>query len=220
MQNFMGYDFNSELFQDITHNDFIPMMNCLNANIKKFNKNDIILMADDKITFVGIIASGKVKVVKEDIIGNSSLLTEIESGGIFGEAIVCMGITKSPVTVFAVVESYVVFIDFNKIINTCSNNCSFHSTLIKNMLKIIAKKTVEQNLKIEILSKKGIREKVKAYLINEANKNNSMNFEIPFNRTLLAEFLCTDRSALSKELCKMRDEGLIKFNKNKFEILN
>jgi len=114
----------------------------------------------------------------------------------------------------------VLFIDYKKIVHTCSSACSFHNMLIENMIKVIAEKNLMLNQKLEYVSKGTTKDKLMMYLNVQAKKNNSKKFSIPFSRNELADFLCVDRSAMSRELCRLRDEGLINFNKNSFEIFD
>lgn len=207
------------LFEKIAQKDLESILNCLQAKKKTYQKEEIIQRAGEKIQQIGLIVSGKVKISRDDFYGNSSLLDEIGEGNIFGEVFLCMEIQESPVTVIAISNCEILFLNFNQMLFTCDNQCPFHTQLIKNMLKIIAQKTLMQNLKIDILSKKGIRERIQTYLFYEMKKAKTTTFEIPFNRKKLAEFLCVDRSALSNELSKMQKEGFILFKKNKFKIL-
>ena len=152
--------------------------------------------------------------------GNRNILTNISQSGLFGETFVCSNIKYIPVTVVAFTKCEILFIEFQKITKFCPSNCNFHNTLINNMLYIIANKNILLNNKIEILSAKTIRDKLISYFnIQINNSNNNSKFTIPFNRDALADFLNINRSSMSRELSKMRDDGIIKFNKNKFEIL-
>jgi CRP-like cAMP-binding protein len=113
----------------------------------------------------------------------------------------------------------IMFIDCKRIIKTCNNACVFYWNLIENMLSVIARKNIMLNQKMEILSKRTTREKLLAFFNTQVQMNHSKKFSIPYNREGLAFYLCLDRSALSRELSNMRDEGLLKFNKNEFEII-
>lgn len=205
------------LFKGIGYSDFEKMYPCIEAKTQSYKKDDILLLAGDSINFVGIILSGGVKIIKEDSGGNTAILTELTAPELFGEVFACAGIDCSPVTIRASEKSEVLFINYRKIINSCSSACGFHSKLIENMLRLIAQKNLMLNQKIEILSKRTIREKL--FLFFDMQRGMANKFTIPYNREELAHYLCADRSALSNELCKMRDEGLIRFNKNNFEIL-
>jgi CRP-like cAMP-binding protein len=105
-------------------------------------------------------------------------------------------------------------------VRCCSSACDFHFKLIENMLKIVAEKNIRLNEKIILLSRRTIREKVLYYLLAESGKSENRIITIPFNRNELADYICVDRSALSRELCKMRNEGIIDFHKNRFKLLD
>lgn len=205
------------LFHGIPFSDFKSMFDCLSAKTTAYKKNDILLLTGNTVNFIGLLLSGSVKILKEDMGGNITLLTEIQVPELFGEVFACAGIVHSPVTVQAAKDCSVLYMDYKKIITTCSSACRFHSRLIENMLHLIAEKNLLLNQKIEILSKRTTREKLLSFF--DAYKGNSKKFTVPYNREEMAQYLCVDRSAMSNELCKMRDQGLIRFNKNVFELL-
>jgi len=204
------------LFANVDMSDIKLLLNCLSAKTERFKENETIFLAGNKAEFVGIVLSGQVQVVKEDFYGNKNIVAFIEKGQLFGEAFACADLKILPVSVFSAENSEIMLIDYRKIITTCSNTCSFHSKLIYNMLRIVANKNIILSQKIEFISKRTTKEKLLAYLSSEAKKAGSNSFSIPFSRQELADFLSVDRSAMSAELCKLRDSGVIEFNKNKF----
>ena len=123
-----------------------------------------------------------------------------------------------PLSVVTLERSQILFIDYRKIITTCSSSCEFHTRLISNMLQILAAKNISLMQKMEHITKRGTREKLLSYLSEQAVFQKSSTITIPFNRQELADFLSVDRSAMSKELCKMRDEGILEFQKNQFTL--
>lgn len=209
---------NNPLFQGIAFSDFERMLACLSAKTAHYKKDEVILLSGAAVSFVGLILSGGVKVLKEDADGRIVLLAELGVSGLFGEVFACAGIDHSPVTVQAAENAEILFINYRRIITSCTAACPFHARLIENMLKLIARKSLALNQKIEILSRRTTRGKLLAFF--DMQKGMAKKFTIPYNREELADFLCVDRSAMSNELCKMRDEGLITFNKNEFEILS
>ena len=206
---------NNTLFQGIAFSDFEKMIECLSAKITTYKKNDTIIQSGDTINFVGIILSGNIKITKEKPNNQTTTIAEIGPTELFGEEIACAGITHSPITIQATENTEILLIDYKRINTSCTSACPFHRRLIKNMLKLIAIKNLIQTQKIEILSKRTTREKLLTYL--ETQSGTTKKFTIPYNREELAQYLCVDRSAMSNELCKLRKEGLIKFNKNTFE---
>ncbi len=205
------------LFAGIAFSDFEQMFGCLSARTVNYKKGDIILLSGDAVRFVGLVLSGGVQVMKEDKDGNVAILTELTVSDIFGEVFACAGIDHSPVTVQAAENAEILLIDYKKIITSCSGACPFHARLIENMLRLVARKSLMLNQKIEILSKRTTREKLLCFF--DTQRGMAKKFTIPFNREEMARYLCVDRSAMSNELGKMRDEGLIRFHRNEFEII-
>ena len=206
------------LWNGIGFTDFESVLNCLSAKIAEYKKDDVILLSGNSVNFVGMVLSGSVQVIKEDIDGRITILTVLGVSELFGEVFACAGVMQSPVTVLATEDTEVLLMDYKKIISSCSAVCPFHAKLIENMLRIMAYKNLILNQKIEILSKRTTREKLLTFF--EIQRGIAKKFTIPYSREELAHYLCVDRSAMSNELCKMRDEGLIKFHKSTFEIPN
>lgn len=204
------------LFAGMTDLNIQEILSCLSATVRQAGKNTFILSADDSVHFVGLILSGSVHVVREDFWGRKDILSQLGPCELFAEAFSFAHTEKVPVGVLAVEKTEIMLIDCRKIIKTCPTACVFHSQLISNMLEIIANKNVLLMQKIEQLSKRTTREKLLSYLSAEAQKAGSSSFEIPFNRQELADYLSVDRSAMSNELGKMRDEGLIDFERSHF----
>lgn len=209
----------NDLFNGIEGDNLKSILSCLSAKTSVFKKDEFIYMTGENVCFIGILLKGQLVVLKEDENGNMNILSEVSPSDMFGEALACAEIEISSVTVQAVEDSEILLIDYKKIIKTCPSACTFHTLLIENMLKILAKKTIMLKQKMEIISKRTIREKLMAFFAIQKNISNSNVFLIPYNREQLSNYLYVDRSAMSRELSKMRDEGLIKFKKNRFELI-
>ncbi len=207
------------LFKDVPPDDLKIMLACLNGITRTYKRNNYIIRADDPINLVGIILSGKAQVLKHSISGTNTIISELGVCDIFAESYVCAGVSKSPVSVYTITETQVYFLDYKRIITVCTSACGHHVKLIENMLKLIAHKNISLNKKLEFISKRTIRERLLAYLEFHAQNSASGDFSIPFNRTQLADYLCADRSALTRELYKLQEEGLVEFEKNKFRLL-
>ena len=217
MKNIFEKIKNNPLFEGIAFEDFDRLLNCLSAKTVCYKKGEIILLSGNSVSFVGLVLSGHIKIIKEDKNGNITILTELSSPELFGEVFACAEIEHSPVTVQASKDCEILFIDYKRIVISCAAACPFHAKVIGNMLKLIAKKNLLLNQKNEILSQRTIRGKLISFFDNQ--RGMAKNFTIPYNREELASYLCVDRSSMSRELCKMRDEGLIKFTKNHFVFL-
>ncbi len=204
------------LFDTIDENQIKSMLSCLVASENSFEKNEFIYQTGDRVSKIGIILSGSINIIKEDFWGNRSIISHISIGDLFGESFSFSGNNKITMDVLSNEKTEVLFIDYGKIITTCSSACEFHTTLIRNMLKILANKNVTLTGKMEHLTKRTTKEKLLSYLSEQSIKYESNSFTIPFNRQELADYLSVERSAMSNELSKMRNEGLISYNKNNF----
>lgn len=217
MKKYLDIMRNNLLFGGITPLELESMLGCLEARSQSYGKKETILLSGSPIDFVGMVLSGSVKIIKEDMDGNDVLLAEIGVGELFGEVFACAEISHSPVSIVAMDNSEVMFFNYQKIITTCQRSCVFHAKLTENMLRILAQKNLLLNQKIDILSKRSLREKILCYFMYQSKGKRV--FAIPLNREELASYLSADRSALSAELSKMQKDGLILYHKNQFEML-
>jgi CRP-like cAMP-binding protein len=209
----------SSLFEGISGPEIERLLDCIPARHKKIEKNGTVFMAGAEPVWAGVLLSGTLLVVRDDFWGNRSIVTRIEAGEIFGEAFALGGIKKMPLSVRAAEKSEVLLLDGGHIITICSSRCPYHARLVKNMVRILALKNSVLVKKMELLTRRGTREKLLSYLSAEARLAKSSAFVIPFNRQELADYLSVDRSAMSAELCRMRNAGLIRFHKNNFELV-
>ncbi len=207
------------LFDEIDDNNLIKMLSCLGAKVLSFDKKYTVFSEGSKAKYIGIVLSGSVHTVLIDYDGNRSILSNMEASDVFAEDYACAEINSIPVTIVANEPSEVMLIDCSHILHTCSNNCGFHQQLIYNLMKDLATKTIMFHQKVEITSKRTTREKLMTYLSIEAKKTSSSSFDIPFDRQELADYLEVDRSGLSAEISKLRNEGVLESNKNHFKLL-
>jgi CRP-like cAMP-binding protein len=209
-----------KLFQGLSEQELESVLKCLNAKAHIYKKDSIITLNGDKVKDVGVIMSGSIMIIKEDAAGRQNILAHLSESDTFGEVFACAGIKKSPVTVTASAESEVLFVEYRRLITTCNSSCVFHAKIIQNMLQLIAQKSLELNKKIDYLIINSMRQKLVMYMLEQYDIHQNNNFEIPLNRSELADFLNVDRSAMSRELSRMRNDGLVTFCKNKFTLLN
>ena len=207
------------LFAGISGADVESLLRCLSAGHKRFDKNSLIFTEGDEIKNIGVVLRGAVHIMREDFWGKRNILARIETGGIFGEAFACAGIEKLPVSVAAAEESEIMFINAKRIMTGCSSACTFHAVLRNNLTLILARRNVMLTQKLEHITQPTTREKLLSYLSGQSRLAGSGVFVIPFNREELADYLSVDRSAMSAELSKMRNDGLLLCRKNHFELL-
>ena len=209
----------SPLFLGIRPEDMDAMLGCIGYHVREYKKGEIIAFEAETINHVGLVMKGSVDMIKEDVWGNRTMLLRSYAEDVFGETFACGEDSLSVVTFVAAEDSKVMFLSFCRVMHTCTHACVFHQTLIENMVRIIARKNRELMRKIEVVSTKALREKILAYLSIQSQAQGASRFEILLRRVEWAEYLCADRSALTRELSKMKDEGLIDYQRNWFEIL-
>ncbi len=219
MKNFFSTIRKCRLFENISDENLITMLNCLGAKLEFFDRKHTIFREGMPAKHMGVILSGAAQMIEMDYYGNRSILSVIKPSEVVLEAFACAEMNQLPVTVVASEPSNVILLESSHMLHTCSNNCQFHQQLIFNLMKILANKAVVFHEKIEIISKRSTRDKLLAYLASEAKKADSNSFDIPFNRQELADFLEVDRSGLSNEISKLKSEGVIKNQKNRFTLL-
>lgn len=219
MKNYLNVLKATELFQGIEEVDFQPLLTCLRVRMVRYEKGQTVLSGGERIRQFGVVLSGQVQVIQDDYYGNRSILAKIGPGNLFGESFACAGVESLPVSVVSSEECELLFIDCGRLTTPCAKACGFHGRLIQNMLRIVSMKNIALTQKIEFTSKRTTREKLLAYLSAEAKRAGSSRFAIPFNRQELADYLSVERSAMSAELSRLRDGGVLEFHKNQFELL-
>ena len=209
----------TKLFSGVGEEDISSLLSCLGARKKEYKKGEYILREGEHIRDIFILVEGKIHIQKDDYWGNRSILSVISVGEMFGEGYAAPESGALLNDVVAVEDSSVIFFDIKRILTTCSSACRFHNMIVQNMFFAISDKNRKLVQKLGHMSGRTTRAKLISYLSEEAKRQVSSTFTVPFNRQQLADYLCVDRSAMSNELCKMRDEGMIKFEKSRFELL-
>ena len=208
----------TRLFAGVGDSEIESILSCLDARLYTYKKGEYVLRQGEYLSDIIVLVDGNLHIQKDDYWGNRSILGQISVGEMFGEAYVTPESGAVLNDVVALEDSVVVFFDVKRIITTCSSACRFHATVVQNMFYAISEKNRKLVRKLGHMSKRSTREKLISYLSEEAKRQNSSSFTIPFNRQQLADFLSVDRSAMSNELCKMRDDGLLEFEKNQFRL--
>jgi CRP-like cAMP-binding protein len=204
------------LFAGIAADEITPLLECLGARRVAVEKNQTIFWEGDAASDMGIVLEGAVQVVRDDYYGNRTIVARLEAASLFAEAFACAGIASYPVSVIAETACTVLILNCQRIMTICSSSCGFHSRLIRNLLAIVASKTIQLNQKLELLSHRSIRERLMHYLLGCAKKAGESQFTIPYDRQQLANYLCVERSALSAEISKLQKEGILESRRSWF----
>ena len=207
------------LFDGIAAQDLSAMLGCLSARKMPMKKGQTLLREGDSTQLIGIVLEGAVQLVREDYFGNRSIMAHIGPTQLFGESYAFAGTKTLPVSVVADSDGSVLMIDSRRISSCCANACEFHNRMIENMLRLVAATNLMLHQKIYITSKRSTREKLMTYLLLQAKRQGSRSFRIPYDRQELADYLEVERSGLSTEIGKLKREGVIRAEKNRFTIL-
>ena len=219
MKNFMEILHVCPLFAEVSDGEIEKMLSCLGARVTHFDRKSTVLADGAPAGELGILLSGAVQVVQMDYYGNRSILSEMGAGELFGEEFACAEVPELPVSVVASEPCEVMLIDCRHILHTCAHNCAHHQQMIYNLMRNMAQKNITYHQRIEITSKRTTREKLLAYLTLTAKREGKRSFEIPFDRQELADYLEVERSGLSAEIGKMKREGIIACERNRFTLL-
>ena len=209
-----------ELFKNFEIDELNKMLMCICPKITSYKKKEYVTIAENRFTGIGIVLEGEVIVTKENAAGNRVIMAKLKEGDIFGEMMAFSGYDKWAATVVASTDCTVIFLPPEKIVGNCSHICRGHKLLIQNMLSLISKKALGLNRKVEYLVIKSIRRKISVYLLEQYNKTGSFTFIVPLKRNELAEFLNVSRPSLSREIIKMKEEGIIDFYRSTFKIID
>ena len=210
----------SQLFNGINQMELKSMLQCLQPRVNNYSKHQFITNAGEQFEYLGIMLQGEATVSKENAAGNRVMMHLLKPGDLFGEMVVFSGEPRWPATVQAQQECEVLFVARAKIVGECEKVCPWHQRLIQNMLKIISERALMLNKKVEYLTIKSMRGKISTYLLEQYQQTGSLIFMLPVNRNELADFLNVSRPSMSRELGRMRDEGIIDFHLTSVRIID
>ena len=207
------------LFRSLSEAQILTMLGCLSAVQRTYAKGDYVLREGEPIDAFGLVLVGSVHIVKEDFWGNRNIIAGIATGEVFAESYACTA--GAPLAVSAVAQegTTVLFLNVQRVLTTCATACQYHNAVIHNLVGMLAAKNLTINEKLQHITQRTTRDKLLSFLSAQARRGGSAAFAIPFDRQQLADYLSVDRSAMSNELCKLRDEGVLRFSRNQFTLL-
>ena len=211
---------NSPLFFGMNDEELRGLLECFNARVRKYEKEEMIIRQGDMITNIYLILDGEVNIEKDSYWGRRIIISHLGKNDNLALSFVGSKNVESSIDAITTKDTLVLILGYEKCTSMCQNACTRHKVLINNLFQILSKENIELIQKIENVSQKTIRDKLLTYLSNEAQRQHSNSFDIHFNRQDLADYLNVDRSAMSFELSKLQKEGLFEYNKNHFVLLS
>lgn len=218
MEAYLGALRRVALFHGMEDRALLSMLDCLGARLRQYSKGDVIFHAGDPATHLGAVLTGQVQVSRTKADGQRVVMGEIRPGGLFAESFACARAESLPVTVTAAANAAVLLIDCGRISAPCSAACTFHTRLISNLLQVLAEKNLSLAGKLGHLSGRTIRERLLSYLEEQAARTGRATVTVPFDRQALADYLCVDRSALSRTIGALQREGVLTVRRDRFTL--
>lgn len=207
-------------FSGMTEQEILSILHCLEAKVVKKVRNEYIFRCGESTQTMGLVLSGSVLVVQEDLWGHRNLLTKVLPGDFFAESYAATAGSVLNVSVVTNADAELLMLNVNRLLTVCRTACSHHSMLIRNLVSVLAGKLLLWDNKITHISKRTTREKLLSYLSSESIRQGKLSFDIPYDRQQLADYLSVERAAMSAELSKLKKEGILDTERNHFVLYN
>lgn len=216
----MDYGFlaGTPLFMGCSEREIEGMMGCLKHDRKRYRKGQYVYFNGQVVNDVCVVLSGSVQIEHVDMFGNRSILGLSQAGDLFAEAYACIPGQPMLVDVVTREETEILLINVPALFAE-SPACASGAKLIQNLLRISSRKNLSLSMRMFHTAPKTIRARLWSYFSEQIAAQGANTIRIPLDRQQLADYLGVDRTALSKELGRMRDEGLLRFHKNEFHLL-
>ena len=216
---YQNYLKSSGLFKSIPEEKYNNIFTCLQARIAEYKADTLIVNIGDRNFRAGIVLEGGLEEFIYDENANHVAIQHLKSGSVFGAELACGSSLSSQFYLKASVDTKVLLMDFKTLLSEATLTCPCRMQVTANLLQELSNQITFFNTKLRILSQKKLRDKLKIYLQTlEISKDNVIH--LPFTRNKLAEFLYVDRSALSRELRRLRDDGILKFSGSNIKLLD
>lgn len=218
MKDFLSILKNNALFNGLTDEELLKILACIDIKKIYYDKDNFILHSGETTQYMYFIVSGSVLIIQEDVWGRRNIMDKLMTGHFFAESFAASKGSILNVSALADEATIVLQINLDSILKMCSVSCSFHNKVIQNFVTILAEKNIRFSNKISHTSKKTTKEKLMSYLSSESISKGRLDFDIPFNRQQLADYLNVERAAMSVELSKLQKDGLLTYTKNHFSL--
>ena len=209
---------NSPFFQGMTEEEILSVLHCVNATVQHKQKDEYILRVGDRTESMGLVLRGSVLVLQEDLWGHRNIMHRIGPGEYFAEPFAATAGSVLNVSVVVDEDSEIMMLNMERFLKTCPHACAHHGRMVRNLVSVMARRVLDLNEKLTHMAKRSTREKLLSYLSAESIRQGKLAFTIPYDRQQLADYLSVERAAMSVELGKLQKEGLLKTNRNHFEL--
>lgn len=207
------------LFDGITKEEYDRMMVCFQAVTKTYVPEETICFYADHPNRIGYLMEGEAAIIRTHYDGRQTILEYLKAGDVFGSAFSAVSQASGALQVVCTKKCRIQFINYEHLVKRCSNACSFHSRLVSNALELISKRAISLSEHLEVLSQRTTRDKLLCYFHQQAVLHGSSTFSLPFSLSTLADYLSVDRSAMMREIKKLREEGILTSERKKITLI-
>lgn len=206
-----------ELFSDMPEKCLLTQI-CACGSVQLYMKEQLLFAPQQKVNRLGVVLSGKVRLLHLFPDGNYSLMSTVDAGGVIGAELACTRTQLAPYHAVASADTEIFWLPVTVLMQQGSLPETHRLTCLSHLLTMIAHENIKREYRLAILAQKSLRERILVYLTMQANRLQQTSFSVAFSREEMASYLCVNRSALSHELSLMQREGLISFRKNRFTL--
>lgn len=209
---------NCPFFMGLTEEEILSILHCVDAKVITKENNEYLFRMGEHTQTMGLVLSGSILVIQEDLWGHRNIMAKIQAGDFFAEAYAATPGSILNISAVTSEPCEILMLNINRLLTVCPTVCEHHNRMIRNLVSVLANKVLLFNDKITHMSKRSTREKLLSYLSSESIRQGKRSFDIPYDRQQLADYLCVERAAMSTELSKLQKEGLLKTTRNHFEL--
>lgn len=218
MKNFLFLLRNTPFFNGLSDEEILTALHCVGARKISKRNGEYIFRAGDTTVSMGLVLTGSVLIIQEDLWGHRNVISRAGAGNFFAESFAVTPNAVLNVSVVADEDCEILMLNTKRLLTVCPSACEHHNRIVQNMVAVLANRLLVQNDKITHMSKRSTREKLLSYLSAESIRQGSLSFDIPYDRQQLADYLCVERAAMSVELSKLQKEGLLQTKRQHFTL--
>ena len=207
------------VFSGFSASEIERVARCLGVHVRRFDRGDDLLAGSIDATSVGLVLDGSAFTARVDARGTRQLVDAVAPGDVFGEGLLGDAASRGEITVTGANPGHVAIIGMDKIVNAPEAVCHLRARVVENLFHVMAAKNRSLQQKLVVIATKSLRERILLFLAGQAGMHGSRQFTIMFSRTELADYLNADRTALSRELTRMKNENLIDYYRDSFTVL-
>jgi len=216
MEKFLFILKSCPFFSGMTDQEILSILHCMDAKALKKARNEYIFRCGESTETMGLVLSGSVLIIQEDLWGHRNIIAKVTPGDFFAEPYAATPGSVLNISVVANEETEILMLNVSRLLTVCQTACTHHTRLIQNLVSVLAGKVLLFNNKITHMSKRSTREKLLSYLSSESIRQGKLSFDIPYDRQQLADFLSVERAAMSVEISKLKKEGILETDRNHF----